>query len=246
MYGKDLIAHLRESILDDVVLPQLWSDTELLRWLNYAEAQGCRRANLIIDSDNANDAGTSGTGGTAGQKPLCHISLIANQAVYAVSPKILQIRRCQLASMDYPLSGPVTDSELDDLFSGWRGTAGSVGTAGTGGVPTYFRYSGSSIVFILAPATVDTAYLTVSRLPLQSFGLDTSPEIDEQYHVGLCDWAAHLAYLKPDTETINLNMSKVYEQKFVEQFGSLPDAAVQGMRKMLSQKTRMRPREFGS
>ena len=246
MNGKELIAHLRESILDDVALPHLWSDAELLRWLNYAEPQACRRANLIIDSSTANDAGTSGTGGTAGQKPLCQVSITANQAVYSVSPKILQIRRCQLSTMTYPLTGPVTDAELDDLFSGWQGTAGTVGTAGTGGVPTFFRFNGSSIVFILAPSTNDTAYLTVSRLPLQPFGLNTSPEIDEQYHIGLCDWAAHLAYMKPDTETINLNLSKMYEAKFIEQFGTLQDATIQEWRKTLSQKARMRPREFGS
>lgn len=246
MIGRELIAHLRESILDDTAPPQLWSDSELLRFLNYAEVQACRRAHLIIDSTTSSDSGTAATAGTMGQKPLCSLSIVANQATYNLSPKILQIKRCQLRSMTYPLVGPVSYSELDDLFSGWMGTNGTVGTSGSGGVPVYFiNEPGNTIAFVQAPSTTDTAQLVVSRLPLISFGLQTSPEIDEQYHVGLCDWAAHLAFQKPDTETVNLNLSKVYENKFIEQFGSLPDATIQRMRKTLSQKQRMRSREFG-
>ena len=43
MIAKDMIQFLREDILDDVNLPYLWPDTELLRYLNYAEVQACRR-----------------------------------------------------------------------------------------------------------------------------------------------------------------------------------------------------------
>jgi hypothetical protein len=372
MLGSELITHLRESILDDVALPQLWSDSELLRFLNYAEVQACRRAHLLIDSSTANDNGTAATAGTMGQKPLCTLSVIANQATYNLSPKILQIKRCQLRSMVIPLTGPVVYPELDDLVSGWMGTGGVVtgagndgvqakgtivsdgtlgtagavvtvgtngytfvatlsaenhvlrgtsgaddldhlksainnggtsalhicsavhpkvtaahtvsGTAGTmtltaklngtagngiallstdahlvmsgtymtGGVdnsgePTYFlNEPGNTITFVRSPSYDDTADLVVSRIPLTSLTKTTSPEIDEQYHLGLCDWAAHLAYMKSDTETQNLNLSKFYENQFDRQFGTLPDAYIQKLRKSISQKQRMRPREFGS
>lgn len=253
MIGGDLVAHLRESILDDITHPQLWSDTELLRLLNYAEVQACRRAHLLIDGATKVDKGTSflgstaGTTGTMGIQPLCYLNIVANQANYVLSSKILQIKRCQFRSMTYPLDGPVAYSELDDLVSGWMGTGGSVGTAGSTGTPTYFlNEPGNTITFIRAPSVADIADLIVSRIPLTNFTLQTSPEIDEQYHLGLCDWAAHLAYLKYDTETQNLNLSKMYEDKFTQQFGILPDAYIQKMRKSYSQKQRMRPREFGS
>jgi len=372
MLGKEMIVNLRESILDDVAVPYLWSDTELLRNLNYAEVQACRRAHLIIDSWTANDNGTAATAGTAGQKPLCTLTIVAGKATYNLSPKVLQIKRCQFKSMTYPLIGPKTYLELDEYMAGWIGTSGTIGgsddgvsakgsivangtnstagevvtigtngytfvtpigtaennvlfgtsgadslshllsaintggtsalhvcsgvhpsvtatfsspgTAGTmtvtailkgiagndiamlstdvnlivsgtfltggvnnSGVPTYFlNEPGNTITFVQAPSYIDTVSLVVSRIPLTPFTLQTSPEIDEKYHEGLMDWAAHLAYMKNDSDTLNLNLAKVYEDRFVRQFGPLPDAYSDRMRKTLSQQGRMRPREFGS
>ena len=173
MIGMEMITHMRESMLDDAGLPQLWEDPELLRFLNYAEVQACRRAHLIIDGTTANDNGTSGTAGTLGQKPLCTLAIVANQATYRLSPKILQIKRCQFKSMAYPLVGPVSYPELDEDVSGWIGTSGTVGTAGSGGVPTYFlNEPGNTITFIRAPSVNDTAYLVVARIPLTPFTAD--------------------------------------------------------------------------
>lgn len=247
MQGEEIIFHLRESILDDAAMPYLWSNTELLRLLNYAEVQACRRAHLIIDATTASDSGTAATAGTMGQKPLCVLPIIANQAVYNLSPKILQVKRLQLASMTYPLRGPLHYPQVDEEMAGWWGTNGTVGTCGSGGYPDAFlNEPGNTITLLLAPSVNDTAYLTVSRIPLMSFALKTSPEIDERYHVDLCDWAAHLAYMKPDSETINLDLAKYYENIFTEKFGPLPDAYSARMRKILSQKGRMRTREFGT
>lgn len=250
MIGRELIAHLRESMLDDTQLPYLWPDSELLRFLNYAEVQACRRAHLIIDAETTNDNGTAATAGTLGQQPLCRVSVVANQATYILSPKILQIKRCQLMSMLYPLEGPLHYPHLDEQMSGWFGTYGSsgtVGTAGTGGVPyAFMNEPGNTLTFVLAPGASDTAFLIVSRLPLTQFTLQTSPEVPEKYHIDLCDWAAHLAFMKPDSDTINMNLAKVYEDRFTAKFGPLPDAYSDRMRKVLVQKTRMRPREFGS
>lgn len=377
MTGQELVTHLRESILGNIAIPYLWTDIELLRYLNYAEVQACRRAHLIIDGTTANDTGTAATAGTLGQKPLCTLSLISGQATYELSPKILQVKRCQLKSMTSPLIGPVTYSELDEFMSGWLGTSGTIhgnydgefatgsivsngtlgtvgamviigtngytfssslvlennvligtsgadsldhlssainnggtsalhlcsashplvsstmtvlgtagtmgitalirgtagngialsstdvnlvvsgaGTSGTGfltggvegnGTPTYFlNEPGNTITFVYEPAYSDTASLVVSRIPLTPFTLQTSPEIAEKYHEGLMDWAAHLAYLKNDPEALNIPMAKMYEDKFARQFGTLPDAYSDRMRKTLNMKQRMRPRIFGS
>lgn len=247
MIAKDAIQVLREDKLDDVELPHLWSDPELLRFYNYAEVQACRRGHLLIDETTANDSGTAATAGTMGQKPLCLLTLIAGQAVYNLSPKILMVKRCQLSGMDYPLTGPLTYAEADELMSGWRGTSGTVGTAGSGGYPSGFlNEPGNTITLLLAPSAAGTAYLTVSRLPLMSFGLDGSPEIDESYHEGLLNWAAHLAFMKPDSETFNANLSTYYEKLFTDQFGPLPNAKSERLRKTMMMQARMRPRQFGS
>lgn len=254
MTGQELVSALRESYLDDNVAPYLWSDTELLRNLNYAEVQACRRADLIVDGTTGNDTGTSvwslgtgGTRGTGGVQPLCSLTLIPDQATYVLSRKIRRVKRVQLASMVFPLIGPVTYEEMDTFLQGWFGTNGTVGTAGSGGYPTYFlNEPGNTITFIKAPSVADTARLTVVRLPLNTFSLATSPEIEEEHHDGLLDWAAHLAYMKDDSDALNLVLAKTHEDNFTRRFGPLPDAYSERIRKTLSMKQRMRPRAFGS
>jgi hypothetical protein len=245
--GQELLAYMRISVLDDNVLPYLWSDLEILAFLNYAEIQACRRANLIIDSSTASDSGTAGTASTMGVKPLCTLPVIAGQATYQLSPKILQVKRCQLGSMTVPLSGPVSRSSLDNLVSGWMGTGGIVGTAGTNGFPCCFENEPTNtLTLIPSPSANDTVYLTISRLPLLPITLSTSPSIDPKYEEGICDWAAHLAFMKPDSDTINLNLAKVYSDRFSAQFGPAPNAHAERIRKTLSQSQRMQPRQFGS
>ena len=247
MTGQDLVTHMRESILDDTTIPYLWQDPELLRYLNYAEVQACRRAHLLIDDLTSNDNGTAATAGTFGQKPLCTLAVLAEQAMYYLSPKILMIKRCRLLSMTVPLIGPVSYPELDDRMSGWRGTSGTVGTAGSGGNPAFFiNEPVNTITFVLAPSVADTAFLVVSRIPLTPFTLSTSPEIEEKHHEGLMDWAAHLAYMKNDSDTLNLNLAKLYSDKFAAQYGPLPDAYGERLRRSLSQQQRMRFVAFGS
>jgi hypothetical protein len=247
MIAKDAIQILREDILDDVKLPYLWPDASLLRGLNYAEVQACRRGHLLIDETTANDSGTAATAGTAGQKPLCSLTLIAGQAVYNLSPKILMVKRCQVIGMDYPLTGPLAYAEADELMSGWRGTSGTVGTSGSGGYPSgWLNEPGNTITFLLAPSANGVANLVVSRLPLMSFPIDGSPEIPEHYHEGLLNWVAHLAYLKNDSDTFNPARAEYYEKLFTEQFGPLPNARSERLRKTIMMQSRMRPRPFGS
>lgn len=247
MTGQELVATMRESILDDNAEPYLWKTTELLRNLNYAEVQACRRSHLLIDSTTANDSGTAGTASTAGQRPLCLLVLGAGTAVYTLSPKVLQVKRCQLDSMTYPLTGPLTYEEMDDFIPYWQGTGGIIGTCGTTGNSVVFlNEPGNTVTFVRCPSIAGTAYLAVSRLPLLPFTLATSPEIAERLHEGLMDWAAHLCYMKNDSDTQNLNLAALHAQKFTAQFGPLPDAYSERMRKIVSQRRQMRPREWGS
>lgn len=241
MTGAELIAYMRESMLDDVEIPYLWSDQELLRFLVNAEKEACRRSYLIIDATTVAD-NSSPT-----PLPVCVIRLTAGVATYAISPKILQIKRCQLASYPYEIKeSPIHLPYLDDEIPDWMGSSGTVGTEGTGGYPVRFFTETGSITFVKAPPVADTAYLVVARLPLTSFTLETSPEIDEKYHINICDWAAHLAFMKPDSDTFNKDLAVYYEARFTKNFGPLPDAYSEQMRKIYLQRARMRPVKFGS
>lgn len=253
MTGAELLTDLRARI-DDEAVPHLWSDPELMRYLNYAQIQACRRSQLIVDGTTSSDLGTSGTAGTSGGgvASLCSVTIIPNVGVYALSRLVLQIKRVKLATMAYPLA-PITRDELDATWYDWEALSGTNGTSGTSGsagdspvYPDYFlSETGNELKLIKIPTINDTASLVIVRLPLQQFTIKTSPEIEEKHHDGLIDWAAHLAYMKPDSETMQLNLAAVYEKKFTERFGPIPDAYAERMRKELPRRQRMRARGFG-
>jgi hypothetical protein len=73
----------------------------------------------------------------------------------------------------------------------------------------------------------DVAILRVARLPLASWTLaelegdnPPSPEIDETYHLGLCDGIAKFAFRKQDTETYDPQKS-VFHSGLFEEFKSM-------------------------
>jgi hypothetical protein len=72
--------------------------------------------------------------------------------------------------------------------------------------------------------------MQVSRLPLNEMALNsnlsgtagygiTYPEIPGRYHKKMLYWAAHLSFLKNDSETFNLQKAELYEKKFEQHFG---------------------------
>lgn len=242
MNGQQLIDDLRTLYLDDVVLPYLWKDYELLRGLNLAERQAARRALLIEDKSTvADDLGNA----------LTSVTIVPNVVTYTLSPLILAINRVKLASMPYPLS-PKTRDDLDSSLISWEGAAGTAGTAGTaGGDPLvwpfcYIDEVGNELTFVRPPTMPDVASLIINRLPLRDFTLKTSPEIAIVHHAGLLHWAAHLAFMKPEADTMNLNLAAYHEKKFTEMFGPMPDAYQEKMRHDLPRRQRMRARPFGS
>jgi hypothetical protein len=246
MTGQDLVDELRETYLDDKVVPYNWSDIELLKYCNRAEKQACRRAYLIIDSTTPTD-GTSGTSGN----PICQLTIVPNIALYNLSPLVLQVERVKLDSMAYPLRARTRD-ELDACTFQWGLASGTSGTAGTAGgdpvcFPEWFVHEvGKELILARTPTINDTVRLIVSRLPLVDFTFGTSPEVEEHHHDGLPLWAAHLAFQKPDSDTQDIALAASYDKAFTERFGPMPDAYMEKMRKMLPRQQRMRPREFGS
>ena len=90
------------------------------------------------------------------------------------------------------------------------------------------------------PIADDTLRLEVARLPLKKMsqnGEKLSPEIPEQYHMGLVDWICSMAFRKVDSDTRNDNLAVMYEQRFAAAFGVLPDIRALTMRKILPPNT---------
>jgi hypothetical protein len=214
MTGAEIVDRLRER-LDDIAAPQLWPTASLLAYANESEREACRRALLITDTTTASDSGTAG---------ICSLPISSGTAGYSLSKKVLQVLRVKLpsdaasvasgtAGYGIPLhqfTRDILDKDMSD-WENWTGTPEGFITEAT-----------NEIRFVPVPDITITASLIVKRLPLADFTLSTSPEIDEALIPDMLLWAMHLAYLKNDSDTMNLQLAEYYETKFTAAFGPRP------------------------
>lgn len=187
--------------LRDTVKPYLWSDLELID--DYAHAARTRMfkvcRNLITDSTTAEDSS---------ELPLCSLSLVANTAKYAMSPKIIRITRLQLASQDAPLAMMLA-ADLDATVYNWQNL--------DAGDPFAFcpDLDTDSITFIPKPVAIDTATLSVYRFPLEDLTSDsTELGFREEYHDDLIPGILARAYWANDSETVNQGLAEKLEMIF--------------------------------
>jgi hypothetical protein len=237
MILTQLLNILRAEFLDDVVEPYLWSDPELVFDIREAQDEATRRAHLIIEEHNP---------------AVCQIPIQVGVSWYPLHDKVLLVKRAKFGTSfqhSYPLR-QTTRSRMDQEHPGWSGRHGQVGA--------YIIENEGEIMFVGASIEAGTAFLQVSRLPLNELTLNsnltgtagygiTYPEIPERYHRKMLYWAAHLAFLKNDSETFNLQKSELYEKKFEQHFGKAVSAKTERfMRSNNLDSARMRSRPFGS
>jgi hypothetical protein len=250
MLLTDQIKVLRNQYLDDVVEPYLWSDPQCVSYIIQAEHEACERANLIVDESTP---------------AVCQIPVQVGVIGYSLDPKVLLVKRVSYgtsAQHAYPLT-QTTRSRLDETHPGWGGRAGQVSA---------YICEDNGEITIVPPTrgmlvngtygthgTAGTAFLQVSRYPLNRLSLNstagtgaaglgiTYSETPFQYHVKMLSWAAHLAFLKNDSETFNLAKADKYEKDFERDFGKpLSAKTKQFMRSNNLNSARMRPRQIGS
>jgi hypothetical protein len=243
MTVNELITALREDFLDDLKVPYGWSNQFCLRVINEAERQICRRAYPIHDKTTVNDGSTS-------VLPLCSLSVKLGVSSYTLSKKIIKIDSIQLALSTVPLI-QTTRVEMENWITNWGALTGTpeyfifeetVGSAGTSGA------YGWTLRLIPIPVVDDTATIQCWRFPLVDMNLTSktsAPEIDSTYHYDMLEWAAHLAFRKPDSDTINLPLSGMYAQSFTAKFGPLPSVKQEVRRRSIPTNMSIRPRAFG-
>lgn len=225
----ELIQAARDR-LDDTAGKKLWSDAELTRYANDAEVQACLRAEILfagggsplMDSDNSD---------------VCAIAVIAGQAQYPLHPSILRVN---MAWMDS------TNGYLIQMAE-WNVYRHSAHVQITSAGPHAYVVGRNAINLYPQPASDDTLRLEVCRLPLKPImqnGEKVSPEIPEQFHMGLVDWMCSMAFRKVDADSRNDNLALMYEQRFTAAFGVLPDVKAQLQRKILPPNMRMTNRRF--
>ena len=168
----ELLEHVRVSYLRDSEAPFLWPAKELIRYLNEAQRIFARHTHCITD-----DSSPFTTLTTASTTPSYHLDprIVYVYEVYNDTGRRLgRTNRQKL---------PVTVHESK---------------------PTHYTLDAGQSKIRFGPVPDDEYEFTmlVARLPLQDMTQKHHvPEIPEEYHMALCDYAAYMAVRNNDTES---------------------------------------------
>ena len=198
----DLLARFRSDVRD-TVQPYLWSDEEVLSYIDEAQNEFCRLTGGLADATSF----------------VTRVAVTTGEAFVDISPLILKIRA--IFAED---GKPIELKNFEDLeFSDSGGTElfadipGTVRSAVLGMEPNKLK-------LINTPEADQTINLIVYRLPLEAIE-DTSSDLEvaSQHHISLLLWARRLAHMKADAETYDRGRAQQFEQEFMAYCGLARD-----------------------
>jgi hypothetical protein len=179
---SELVEHSRCSVLRDTAPPFLWSDTEIILYLNEAERLFARRTHCLSDSTS----------------DLTTFNTVVGTADYTLDPRIVFV-----SEIGVVLDPGETYQSYHALRDNTRGQQFVTFSAGR---PLCYTAQASSgtIRFVPVPDAIYKIIMTVARKPLNILerGADT-PEINEDYHLALCDYVAYRALSNNDVDGTN-------------------------------------------
>lgn len=215
MNTRELLEELRENILRDISDAVnsdsdsfLLSDKALVRYINDAQNKFASQTLCLRDE-------TTPT--------ITEIELVAGQETYALDKRVVAV---------HTVRGP-TRRRLHGTtyaFLAGSGRGMSQGYADewcdTSGAPVYFYtdretqrigvYPAPSEEFVLKNPKL---YMQVSRLPLEQLvaeNLNAVPEVPEQYHLDMLEWAAYRALMNSDIEVQDMSKASARRARFNE------------------------------
>lgn len=189
MTSDELLTLLRQE-LADTIEPFLWSDEELLTYLDDAQVMLARKTDGIPD---------------ASTPAVTQLAITPGVEWYPLHAKVLKVRTATRLSDGGRLE-VLTPETAERNGVRFNGTRGPVRVAVQG-------FEDRKLRVWPIPSVADTLSLAVFRLPLRSL-LDADPEVAEHHHLHLLLWARSRAYLKQDAETFDKGRSEDFEARF--------------------------------
>lgn len=218
---QDLLDELKKGILRDsssiLSGPEdsLWSDTSLVRYIDEAQMRLATIGLVLRD---------------ASTPAVTQVKLSAGKSDYTLHPSLLAIISAKYEGDDrdlvrtghtalsayQPPSGALTfNPDTADLPPGkpvaWASDEQLDMKSGASGIMHLRIYPEPSADY------TGTVYLRTIRKPLNPLTLDNleaSPEVPEQYHLGMLDWAAYRALRNIDSDVGNVSESKSFREPF--------------------------------
>jgi hypothetical protein len=205
----ELINAFRDMV-DDLAAPYLWKAGEVRRYLDEAHREAAERALLLRDSTSPD---------------ITQVSVTAGSTSYTLDSRVLKVLTARLPSRSQALH-ITSNPEMDRLSPNWRSLSSN---------PTHLLVDpegrGLRATLCGQPTQDEILQLVVFRLPLEPMNTDDDePEIPRQYHLGLLEWMAHLAYKKRDSETKDDARSQAHAEEFTRIFGEREDANIKRKR----------------
>lgn len=219
----ELVRHLRKYILDDTggtgvdwetvtedaaEASQLrWSNEELTSFINEAQKQACRNSLLIKEYNSSFD-----------------IAVTAGTAEYEIDPRIIRIKHAYLNSTGKELSKADIE-ELFEIQNWWDLT----------GTPSYYvaDHNTGKITLFRKPTANDTVKLVVYRTQLLDFDWtlnSAEPDINERYHLPMLHYAAFMAYMKDEANTLDPKKAQEHLALFTQEFSAPNNAYAETQR----------------
>lgn len=185
---------IRRTLDDNSTSDKLWSQAEILEYARDAENEACERADLIIDDSSS----------------LTNITVDTSTGTFGIASTVISVMSAKLASDNEPLM-ETSEEVLDKSVAGWRTASGTP--------RSYVKTPTNKLILYPMPSVADTVNMTVSRFPNTPMTVNGSPEVGERYHAGLLEWILHRAYMKNDSETLNVGKAEDHRKKFERFFG---------------------------
>ena len=190
MNTGDLYKLFRSEIRDEIE-PFLFTQTEVLRYMDEAQLEFCKRGMGIADVRNTD---------------VVDVPVVAGEEYADIHQAILTIRTAELLSSRMPLR---IWNNLETLTStvgyGSQSVPSTVYAHAPGPLHGMVIGEEENVVrWVNIPTANDTVRLSVYRLPIEPItGLVQDFEIRTEHHFTLLYWMKHLAFSKQDADTFD-------------------------------------------
>lgn len=180
------------SDMNDLAVPYLWSDEDVLAYADDAQKMFCRKTDGISDETTPE---------------VVQLAVVPDADRLDLHPSILRI----VSAVRTDTGRPVEVINPSDMPKrGWY-------FDGNTGVLKALVIGSQAHKARLYPKAAETltVELTVFRLPLLPIiDTDQALEVDEEHHRHLVLWMRHLGYLKADAETFDQGKADDFEARF--------------------------------
>lgn len=219
----ELLDELRTGILHDVsdqvagvTSDQLWTDTRLVRYINEAQRRFARRSLVLRDGSTPE---------------CCQVQLVAGQTLYPLHTSVIGVISAKYTGDNTDLAraghAALGTYRLPDTYF-FNPT--SLSTLPPGKVLAfstdeqisandYGTFNRITMRVYPQPSAdfVGIVNLRVVRVPINRFkedDTDAYPEVPEDYHLDLLDWAAYLALRIADNDAGDEDRATAYAKSF--------------------------------